>query len=62
MFIKAFFFSEKGRRSLVDIISSGTKKVWDKKVPNTQMEQLKSIIQDKYGVKFGKCIFLIFAS
>ncbi|KAG8195200.1 hypothetical protein JTE90_027943 [Oedothorax gibbosus] len=42
----------KGKKGLVDIISAGTRQVWNRKVPGTQMEKLKGIIQDKYGVKF----------
>ncbi|CAL1289689.1 unnamed protein product [Larinioides sclopetarius] len=39
-------------KGFVDIISTGTRQIWNKKVPGTQMEKLRSIIQDKYGVKF----------
>ncbi|CAL1286776.1 unnamed protein product [Larinioides sclopetarius] len=42
----------KGKKGLVDIISAGTREIWNKKVPGTQMEKLQNIIQDKYGVKF----------
>ncbi|KAF8781718.1 Acetoacetyl-CoA synthetase like protein [Argiope bruennichi] len=42
----------KGKKGLVDIISAGTRQIWNKKVPGTQMEKLQNIIQDKYGVKF----------
>ncbi|XP_054719785.1 acetoacetyl-CoA synthetase-like [Uloborus diversus] len=42
----------KGKKGLVDIISAGTKQVWNRKFPNTQMEKLKAVIKDKYGVKF----------
>ncbi|GFQ93724.1 acetoacetyl-CoA synthetase [Trichonephila clavata] len=42
----------KGKKGLVDIISAGTREIWNKKVSGTQMEKLQNIIQDKYGVKF----------
>ncbi|GFY60119.1 acetoacetyl-CoA synthetase [Trichonephila inaurata madagascariensis] len=42
----------KGKKGLVDIISAGTREIWNKKVSGTQMEKLQKIIQDKYGVKF----------
>ncbi|CAL1286768.1 unnamed protein product, partial [Larinioides sclopetarius] len=42
----------KEKKTLIDIISAGTRQIWNKKVPGTQMEKIQNIIQDKYGVKF----------
>ncbi|KFM80957.1 Acetoacetyl-CoA synthetase, partial [Stegodyphus mimosarum] len=42
----------KGKKGLVDIISAGTREIWNQKVPGTQMEKLQKTIEDKYGVKF----------
>ncbi|CAL1286765.1 unnamed protein product [Larinioides sclopetarius] len=43
---------DKEKKNLVEIISAGTCQIWNKKVPGTQLEKLKNIIQDKYGIKF----------
>ncbi|CAL1286769.1 unnamed protein product, partial [Larinioides sclopetarius] len=44
----------KEKKTLIDIISAGTRQIWNKKVPGTQMEKIQNIIQDKYGVKFDE--------
>lgn len=54
LFELEMFLLAKGKKGLVDIISAGTRQIWNRKVPGTQMEKLKGIVEDKYGVKFGE--------
>ncbi|GFQ81635.1 hypothetical protein TNCT_664531 [Trichonephila clavata] len=49
----------RGKKSLVDIIASDTRCVWNKKVENTEMDKFRGVINKKYDLKLSKYPFYI---
>ncbi|GFY42993.1 acetoacetyl-CoA synthetase, partial [Trichonephila inaurata madagascariensis] len=40
------------KNGFVDILESNPIKVWDRKVPNTELDRFKSVVEKKYGKQF----------